>query len=132
MKKSYKIFFVVAISVFAVFCFTGCDVASVALFNNRSSAGDHISRSSVLWSGTTINTIKVDEDNTQILFSVEMKEGEVTFILEDEGEEIYNLQVSQAGTTEEAYTVEHAGTYRFIEKGKSFNGSYTVNWEQKE
>lgn len=130
MKKKVKI----SVLLFCTFSMllAGCDVASVSLINSRSAVNNHISRSAKLWTGTTLDSITVEDDNTEIVFAVDMEKGEVTFTIEDDNGEVYTLSKTEAGSTTDRYVIEEAGTYKFTEEGNQFSGSYDINWEQAE
>lgn len=133
MKKKLAVFsFCLLMLMFAL---SGCTVSSdVSVMDIEKETDGNITRSAMYWSGVTEHNLKVEEDNKEIKIGFDMEEGSVTFIIENSnGEEVYS--VAREGECSEvlSFTAEESGTYRIIEKGKKFKGSYEITWgEEKE
>lgn len=111
----------------AVLMMTGC-TSNTALVNIEKKSDNTLGRSCVLWTGTYEDTIEIEEAG-DIIFSVDMKEGKVTFILQNSaGEEVYSLSKEGEFTGSVTYTAEKSEKYVLIQKGEKFKGSYKVIW----
>lgn len=113
---------------------SGCDYANFAILNASSNQAHKISRSSYLWTGISDGTVIISEDDPKdVTFEIEMSEGSLSLTLKNsDGEEIDTLTQEGEYTGTEKFTVEDAGTYKLVQKGKGFNGKYQVTWGTEE
>lgn len=117
---------------FCAVTFSGCEIASAALVNIGSQTDNMISRKSVLWSGVSINSFTVEEEE-ELLFEIDLDNGEVAItILNSDDEEIYIITAEKEGLITESFQVEEAGTYQLKQTGKKFSGNYKLTWGEEE
>lgn len=117
---------------FCAVIFSGCEIASAALVNISSQTDNMISKKSILWSGVSINSFTVEEEE-ELLFEIDLDNGEVAItILNSDNEEIYNITAEEEGLITESFQVEEAGTYQLKQTGKKFSGNYKLIWGEEE
>lgn len=132
MSKRKIGFITIIMLLFCAVTFSGCQISNAAFVNIGSQTDYSISRKSVLWTGTSVNTFTV-EAGEELWFEIDLDNGEVAMtILNSNEEEIYHITAEKEGLMTESFQVEEAGTYQLKQTGGKFSGNYKLIWGEEE